>query len=263
MSIVSTRLMGGLGNYLFQIANAYAYSKRTNKDLILNMNDIHVVHKGIDTYKNNLFSKLKFDNLSQNIFNYKYSEPSFNYTEIPVFQGNIHLNGYFQSEKYFKDYKDEILDLFYFDDLTKNLIKQKYSNLLNNDTCSIHIRRGDYLNFPDIHPTQPIEYYRNSILKFDSNTNFLIFSDDIEWCKNNLSNVFGNFTFIEGNTDYQDLYLMSLCNNNIICNSTFSWWGAWLNNNSSKKVIVPSMWFGPKLNNYNTDDVYCVNWEKN
>ena len=91
---------------------------------------------------------------------------------------------------------------------------------------------------------------------------FLIFSDDIAWCKANFPDLPEKFVFIEGNADHEDLLLMSHCKNNIICNSTFSWWAAWLNSNPEKKVIAPSKWFGPAFENYNTDDLYCDGWIK-
>jgi len=84
---------------------------------------------------------------------------------------------------------------------------------------------------------------------------YLIFSDDIEWCKLNFD-FLENKIFVNGNTDFQDLYLMSKCNDNIIANSTFSWWGAWLNQNPNKKVIAPKIWFGNFYSNFNTNDLY-------
>ena len=87
---------------------------------------------------------------------------------------------------------------------------------------------------------------------------YLIFSDDLEWCKENFDFI-ENKVIIEGNTDYQDLYLMSLCKNNIICNSTFSWWGAWLNKNDKKIVIAPEKWFSSADEYYNTEDIIPSN----
>jgi hypothetical protein len=90
---------------------------------------------------------------------------------------------------------------------------------------------------------------------------FYVFSDDIEWCKNFFSDIL-DFEFISGNNEIRDLYLMSSCENNIIANSSFSWWGAWLNKNPNKKVIAPSVWFGPAKKNVITEDLYCKNWIK-
>jgi hypothetical protein len=102
-----------------------------------------------------------------------------------------------------------------------------------------------------------MDYYRNAIAEFSDDTRFLVFSDDIQWCKENFKG--DNFHFIEGEKDYVDLYLMSLCNNNIIANSSFSWWGAWLNNTPNKKVIAPKQWFG-KAKQLNTKDLIPETW---
>jgi len=123
----------------------------------------------------------------------------------------------------------------------------------------VHIRRGDYLNKIHKHPTQPKEYYYSAFSQFNEDIHFLIFSDDIEWCKNNLK--YKYLYFIEEELDYISLYLMSLCNHNIIANSSFSWWGAWLNQETNKKVIAPSNWFG-KNKKLNTKDLIPSKWIK-
>jgi len=134
---------------------------------------------------------------------------------------------------------------------------KKY-NILNKDTVSIHVRRGDYTNLQHIHPLQSIEYYENAYnIIDDKSINVLVFSDDIEWCKNNIK--FENITYIEGETNIVDMYIMSLCTHNIIANSSFSWWGAWLNNNKNKKVIAPINWFGSQSNLY-TGDIIPKKW---
>ena len=119
------------------------------------------------------------------------------------------------------------------DDKTKELLK-------SDNTCSIHVRRGDFLKHPDHHPAQNLNYFMKATKEMPKDSVFLIFSDDIEWCKNNFPKIPNKFYFIEGNKDYEDLYIMSKCKNNIICNSTFSWWGAWLA--EPKIVIAPDLW---------------------
>jgi hypothetical protein len=188
-------------------------------------------------------------------------EGGFHYTPIPKINGNIKLVGHFQSEKYFIEHRDKILELFEIDNTTKTYLSEKYGDIINQDTCSIHIRRGDYLGLPNYHPTQSIEYYKESIQIIGEEKHFLVFSDDIEWCKENFGFLI-NKTFISDNKDYEDLYLMSMCKNNIIANSTFSWWGAWLNNNENKQVIIPSKWFGVSNSHLNTNDLYCDKWIK-
>lgn len=250
--------MGGLGNYLFQIATAYSISLRDNKKFICDINDIYSPHKTYNNYTPNIFRKLIFTSINQPlpIIN----EIGFEYNEIPKINDNFKLNGYYQSEKYFKNYKDEIINLFKIDNDTKEYLLKKYSDVILLDTCSIHVRRGDYLKFPDIHPTQNIDYYHQSVKLMGDDKYYLIFSDDIEWCQNNF-NFIKNKIYIRDNSDYQDLYLMSLCKNNIIANSTFSWWGAWLNENTDKIIISPKIWFGKKTN-YNTEDIIPKNWIK-
>ena len=123
-----------------------------------------------------------------------------------------------------------------------------------------------------------MEYYNKAIKQFDKDSNFLIFSDDIEWAKNNFKG--DNFYFItenkiEGNDvmdtlniskgghpDYIELYMMSLCDHNIIANSSFSWWGAWLNENPNKKVIAPKKWFGPAYGDINDNDLVPETWTR-
>jgi hypothetical protein len=259
MGIISTRLMGGLGNMMFQIATAHSVAIRDNKEMICDIRDMQIPHKPYTFYTNNILRNVKFSNDLINLNHM--GEGGFHYTPIPKIDGNVKLVGHFQSEKYFMNYKTEILKLFEIDDTTKNYLLEKYGVIINQDTCSIHIRRGDYLGLPTHHPTQSIDYYKNAIQIVGEKKHFLVFSDDIEWCKENF-NFLNNKTFISDNKDYEDLYLMSLCKNNIIANSTFSWWGAWLNNNENKKVIIPSKWFGVYNSHLNTNDLYCDKWIK-
>lgn len=251
--------MGGLGNYMFQIATAYSIAKRDNKELVCDYSDNMVPHKPFSEYSDNIFRKIKFSNGIDSPI--QINELGFNYNPIPKVDGNVKLNGYFQSEKYFKHIRNEIVDLFDLPQIIKEKINKKYEDILEQDTCSIHVRRGDYLGLSNYHPQQPIDYYKKSIDIIGEDKTFVIFSDDIDWCKNNLDFIKNGF-FISENKDYEDLYLMSLCNNNIITNSTFSWWGAWLNRNMSKKVIAPNIWFGVSNSHLNTSDLYCDKWIK-
>ena len=259
METISTRLMGGLGNILFQIATAYSISIRDNKEMICDTTDMMIRNNPYTFYTNNILRKLKFsDNLvNQNCI----GEGGFQYFPIPKLEGNIKLIGHFQSEKYFIEHKNELLDLFEIDEKTKTKLLEKYSNIINHDTCSIHVRRGDYLGIQNHYPIQPIEYYQQSIKIIGEDKHYVIFSDDIKWCEENFT-FLNNKTFIFDNQDYEDLYLMSMCKNNIIANSTFSWWGAWLNKNETKKVIIPSKWFGISNSHLNTNDLYCDKWIK-
>lgn len=260
MNKVSSILMGGLGNCMFQVAATYAYGKKYNKSVGFNCSESRGVHQHVTTYDNNIFKDIDLYCVA-NGPRRQFDENGYHYQEIPDFTNrDVLICGYFQSEKYFKDYEDDLREMFMSYDVE---VSDEIQDVLNNEnTCSIHVRRGDYLNLPNHHPTQSMNYYMKAIKKMPKDSVFLIFSDDIEWCKSNFPNLPEKFKFIEGNKDYEDLYLMSACKNNIICNSTFSWWGAWLNKNSEKTVVAPNLWFGPAHANNDTKDLYCEGWIK-
>lgn len=250
--MITCELMGGLGNQLFQIATTTALALR-NKDTACFDIDSHKIGlqgRNASTYISNIYEKLINNKIETNNF---FNQDGFHFSDIP-YSENLKIIGYFQSEKYFSDFRAEILDLFEPNDEVKSYISNKYGNIFNNKTCSLHVRHGDYLHLANNHPPLQMKYYQEAIKYFDENTLFLVFSDDIEWCKSVFRG--DNFLFIENEQDYIDLYLMSLCENNIIANSSFSWWGSWLNKNEDKKVIAPSKWFGKSYSDWNTNDIY-------
>ncbi len=163
----------------------------------------------------------------------------------------VYIDGYWQSEDYFKDYRDEILNLYNFNDLRikkENILFNKEINL-ENDIC-LNVRRTDHLNTKELNAIS-INYYKNSIKYFDQKlgkiSKIFIFSDDLDWCRRN----FGyseRFIFVghekAGNKFKNYLYLMSCFKNFIVPNSTFAWWGAWLSNNKNKIIIAPKNWSG-------------------
>lgn len=254
-NIVTSILAGGLGNMMFQIATGYSLAKELNRDFKLYTKSTEgITHKHPIEYTNNIFRKLeKIDDISNTKI---IQEKSFEYNKIENVDDtqNLTLRGCFQSYKYFEKYKDEIKKLFEpsYDSLSKLLDMYNPKN-----SVSIHIRRGDYLDLSDYHYNLQLGYYQNAIDYF-GNSNFLIFSDDIEWCKSNFNG--DNFTFVENVDDVKSIYLMSLCKHNIIANSTFSWWGAWLNSTKDKVVIYPDKWFGPSNYHLNTYDMFPDDW---
>jgi len=257
MGIISTKLMGGLGNYMFQISAAFAISLRDNKELICETYDTQVPQKPVQTYENNLFRKVKFT--SEHIAHIPYGEPKFSFSEIPFIEGNMRLYGYFQSEKYFRNYRKEVLELFDLNQEIQEKIQEKYQEVLSKNPTSLHVRRGDYVWLNDYHANQQVSYYQEATNLIGSEEHYLIFSDDISWCEENL-NFIKNKTFVKDNLDYEDLFLMSFCSNHIIANSSFSWWGAWLNKNENKKVVAPKQWFGKSNSHLETTDLYCEKW---
>jgi hypothetical protein len=255
---VSSHLQGGLVNYLFQISAAYAVSLKHNKELKIDTSDISIIHSPLELYSNNILRNIQFGNIDEFRLIHNSGHSPISYLEIPVTEGNLKLDGYYQNEMYFKEYRNEILNLFDIDDTTSQYLTEKYNSINFDNTCSIHVRRGNYVERQHFHPLQTVEYYKQAISIIGEKTLFLIFSDDIEWCKINLDFI-ENKIFISGNLDYQDLYLMSKCNHNIIANSSFSWWGAWLNKHNNKAVIYPSHWFN---NGPDSSQIGGENWIK-
>ncbi len=181
-----------------------------------------------------------------------------------MFNTDTIIDGFFQSEKYFKHIREEILELFDIKDNIKDYLKEKYKDLLEQKSCTLHVRRGDYFTAKELRVLD-VDYYKSAITHFDSDTHYVIFSDDIEWCKNNFD-FLERKTFIEEKNDLIEMYLMSFFKNNIIANSTYSWWGSWLGNNN--KVVMPNpetTWFSDiyyeeHKHNKGFNDLICENW---
>lgn len=227
---------GRLGNQLFEVAATIG--------LALKNNDSY----GFPSWEYSNYCNLKDCYYDKLLFNNIYQEPFFQHKEIS-YCSSLDLRGYFQSDKYFKFYKNKIIDF-----LLPNIdIKPE------DGTCGIHVRRGDYLSFADCYNILDMNYYQRAMDKIKANK-YIIFSDDIKWCKNIF--IGSNFEFSENKNVYEDLAIMSKqCEHMIIANSSFSWWGAYLNQNFDKKIIAPINWFGPKLP-HNTKDLLPLEWMK-
>lgn len=173
--------------------------------------------------------------------------------------------GYWQTEKYFRDIRPQILDVFTFPPFPLTSKNNEIVGLLQTkNVVSVHVRRGDYVNIGNTQSICTLEYYHQGIKKMKvtvSPEQFLIFSDDIGWCRENLAAAFGDVPCMyvdwnKGSESFCDIQLMSLCKHNIIANSSFSWWGAWLNQNPDKVVIAPSRW----MNNGGWVDIIPSDW---
>lgn len=257
-------IKGGLGNQMFQYAYGRSLMIKKNKNVIFD--DSFFENNSSDTKRLfclnnfNLNNSINFNNKKENIFlkNLRkiYSKITGNY-------------GFYQSEKYFKNIENIIREEFALKNpLTDKSKKWEEKINLSPISVSIHIRRGDYINNLETnkyHGVCGIEYYKKAINllenKIGKNFEIFIFSDDIEWAKNNLSfNQQINFVSSPEIPDYEEMYLMSLCKHNIIANSTFSWWGAWLNKNPDKIVIGPNQWFAKKISD--NLDILPSDWIK-
>lgn len=256
---VTANLAGGLGNLLFEIANAYSFGLKHKLKCKFDLNhSLPMQGTKIHNYYDNIFKKIQFSNFDK--YNLKnINQKRFEYDDYTYDGGNICFNGHFQSYKFFEEHEAEVRELFKCSTETKQYIQNKYRKFLNKRTVSIHVRRGDYVPQPENYILLDKAYYDKAFSVVSNKIDvILVFSDDIKWCKENF--IGDNFIFVENEKDYIDLYLMSMCNHNIISNSSFSWWGAWLNQYKEKVVIAPKKWYGPNKDDRNLDDLLMSDW---
>ena len=273
-------LMGGLGNQLFQIFCIIAYSFENKIPFKIKSDKFDKVSPVDNTSKRPTYWDNFLKNLSkftyQNQINLPiYREPNFRYNKIPYSEKDFKIFGYFQSPKYFDQQYDNIIKLICLEK-QKQEIREKYARYFNRKkVISMHFRIGDLKNNKGHGPVLKCEYYISS-LKYllDKEENIdeydiLYFgeeNDDIKIKENlkNIQEVFPKLNFIQCSyeiEDWEQMLLMSNCNHNIIANSTFSWWGAYFNSNTERKVCYPSVWFGPECRN-STRDLFPENWVK-
>ena len=274
---VVVNLMGGLGNQMFQYAIGKKISLKYNKKLILDKTfllrrDLDITYRNFDLDIFNIDNDIVKDFVVTNdyeILEEPFTAPNMtnNINSINN-EKNIYVSGFFQKEYYFNDIRTQILKDF---ELTiqDDYIKKLESDILSYNSICINVRRSDYVtnqNTNNFHGFHGVEYINNSISEITKkikNPMFYIFSDDIEWCVENLKINYPNF-FVDhtykGNKFSSYLKLMSSCKNFIIPNSTFAWWAAWLNQNEQKIVYVPKNWFN--VNYVNTDGLIPLSWNK-
>ena len=299
--MITCKLQGGLGNQLFQIFTTIEYALTNSKPFFFlnnyqlgnGENNSTVRYTYWDTFLSKLNPFLK--NISEIPKLLFVKEKNFNYEILPKnFKdgyGTI-LIGYFQSPLYFDKYKDSICKIIKLDN-NKHILKEKLLNerllkdgllkerLLKEDiynnfenTISMHFRLGDYKKYPEIHPILSELYYNKSITyilnKTTNKTPTILYfceDEDINDVINIITSLQEKFTFCNFCRatplldDWEQLLLMSLCSHNIIANSTFSWWGAYFNNNTNKIVCYPEQWFG-KMSNHNTSNLFPDDWIK-
>lgn len=286
--MVTVELRGGLGNQLFQYAAGIGLACHLKTGLITNITDLLAPDKVLGTYRTFKLNYLNEPPVINNRVNEKkiiqktkkilqklnigsdklYKEKFFHYN--PAFwmeTGNVLITGNFQSEKYFLPYKSIVLDKLQFNKSLLSLSdKELLTKIMSAESLSVHIRRGDYLSNKianDVLGVLPVAYYENAyeeILKKSRPKTIFIFSDDIKWAKENLRFI-NEVTFVESkgnNSDLCDFILMQHCSHNIIANSSFSWWAAYLNPNPNKIVIAPKRWFNKAP--YDTKDLIPENW---
>jgi hypothetical protein len=239
---------GRLGNQMFQFAALKGIAKNRKLEYIL------LPSKEDSEYEDHkLLSLFEMKDVPVGNINpmQRISQKDFGFDEnlFNHCPDNVDIYGYFQTEKFFAHIRNDLVKDFTFKDASSMTLPVK-------NYVSIHVRRGDYLLLQDYHPPCSMEYYKNA-MSFFSNNHFVVVSDDIEWCKQQKE--FVNCEFWEGESIAHDLYVMTKAEHNIIANSSFSWWGAWLNQNPNKIVVAPKKWFGEKVEN-NTEDIIPTDW---
>lgn len=270
--MVVVRIWEGLGNQLFQYAYARALQLRTGQKVYLDANRIYrdiLEKKGVERKytldkfnvrlphiyniekkyfflkQENILEKLVYMLAKHNkwIWNFTEEEDTLYKENSRFVHGNCYVKGWFQDERYFREYRDILLKEFA--PKKKIKISQSLREILKEKTTiSVHVRRTDFKKYNNV---LHVSYYKNAKSYIESkvdNPYYIIFTDDSEWVRKHLD--FGNNVFFvqeEGLQDYEELFVMSRCTHSIIANSTFSWWGAWLNQNEDKIVVGPRQWF--------------------
>lgn len=294
--MICIQINGGLGNQMFQYACGRALAFKCQSTLVLDLSylkknigtqgttkrsfelevfRVNINEAGVEDLKRlkpiiyraiNVFAfKLGFKGIQISKY---FIENKFSYnTNIKNVGKDCFLSGYWQSPKYFDSIESLIRDEFTFHKQLDNKNLEIVSMIEKANSVSLHIRRTDFQNTisNNTHGICSLDYYDKAV-KFIStkftDPHFFVFSDDINWAKENLKLPY-QLTFISGNNgdkSYIDMQLMSVCKHNIIANSSFSWWGAWLNSNASKIVIAPKNWFSNEILNAQTNDLIPEEW---
>lgn len=286
--MIVMNLKGGLGNQLFQYALGRHLASIHNTTLALDVSSFE--SDPLRNYRLDSFNisasvlPTKKNSFAKRVVNKFLSEKNpihrFFHQELPLvrengfeFQANIlqspdniFLDGYWQTEQYFKPIANVIRqDLTLAQPLPAEL-KASEEQIRSSNSIAVHVRRGDYASNPvttAYHGLYPMDWYVKAAQEMEKelrDVHYFVFSDDYEWVKENLK-LDAPCTFIKPSPDgkeAQDLYLMSCCKHNITANSSYSWWAAWLNANPNKKVIAPAVWFMGA--NSNTKDLIPANW---
>lgn len=278
--MLSVYIMGGLGNQLFQIFALISSFFDSSHPFIIPYYENTVVGLQRKTYWNTFlkhlkpYTQLKINNIIV------YNEPDFTYKNLPAnsnLSKTLMYKGYFQSEKYFKDHYAKICELIHLNEF-KNIVREKARwkerECLVDDkiNISLHFRLGDYKTLQQCHPLMSDDYYIKA-LKYiidneSSDINVVYFceeeDEDIVSVRiNNIKAQVSEISFVKCSNkldDWEQMLLMSLCQHNIIANSSFSWWGAYFNDNPTKIVVYPSLWFGPNMKHLNLTDLFPAAW---
>jgi hypothetical protein len=257
--------MGRLCNQMFQYAALKGIARNTGVDCCV-PHYTDVVDDGIgNMLRTELFDSFNLD-VTVGLLNHGHApvvkERYFHFDEelFKLCPDHTSIQGYFQSEKYFKHIEKEIRKDFIFRKEILDPCKEMVGSVEN--PIALHVRRTDYITNSENHFNLSLKYYEAALGHFDDDRNVIVFSDDPTWCHD--QSLFSDDRFIisENEDNRVDLCLMSLCSDFIIANSSYSWWGAWLSTNKNKKVIAPAQWFGKTgyTKDHNTSDLIPDDW---
>jgi hypothetical protein len=265
---VTCDIFGGLGNQLFQVMTTLVFARENDYVPLFDIGatESRSMVKQKPTYWNTLFAQVVADSgrfrcnfTEQRIW----SDPSFTHHPIPRVSGHLRLWGYFSSFRYFDHQYGHVNALVRSNPRISGEVDaifdrlSRVNGLGKRPLVSVHVRRGDSLQNPTLEkPTAG--YYARALASFGE-ADFLVFSDDAGWCRSNLGKP-SNLHFVEGQADYVDLLLMAKCDHHVIANSTFGWWGAYLNPEPSKRVIYPYPWFAGEKGNRSLVDFIPSGW---
>lgn len=271
---IVVNLIGGLGNQFFQYALGYAICKENGQELLIDNSDFKTYKvRTFELDKFNLELKYAPEELvkqlkKKHLFNKTlYKDKRFSFTPSMLkIKKSAYLKGYWQTEKYFKKYETDIRELFKLKD--NSFIKNE--NLLyeiqSTNSVSVNLRLCEYITNPEIakkHYVCKKDYYKNAINYVNQNLDnhkFFVFSDDVNLAKEFLPEN-NDYIFCDTANWQEDLYFMQNAKHNIVANSSFSWWAAWLNQNPEKMVLAPNQWF-TKEAKINYKDVVPDSWTK-
>ena len=253
--MITNNLCGGLCNQLFQISAGYSLARELNTDYAIDYTKFVPPGQGYSAkkYRNTIFTRI---NSTEKKLRLNFRQKSDKYEPIPLID-NLNLIGYFQSEKYFSKYKDEVKSLFVFPQNIKNKVEKKLSKFKNHKV-GVHIRRGDYLSdeIKNFLPPVSKEYLFTAMELFnDTKKDFLLFTDDKKHVEEEIG--LSHFEHLNNNSEIEDLYSLTQCNSIIMSNSSFSWWGSYLGLKKDK-IIAPKVWHGKAAPG--NPDIYNSNW---
>lgn len=259
--LASCWIMGQLGNQLYQIATTLAYA--WDHQALPVFPYLNKQEDRISYNRDRIFFRLDAS-LPPRPFLHVFEETKYYSSQKIPFHNDQIIVGYFQSWKHFDHHRDQIRSVFAPSRTVLDTIQSKYNDLLAfPNTVAVHVRtQNKRAHELKLHQFFGIEYFEQAMNQFPQDSLFVIFSDRIGWCKKHFPVLKKNIRFIEGNDGVVDLFLMSMMKNNIICNSSFSWWGAYLNQNPNKTVIAPQFFIDPRHDpNFPTKDFYLPDWK--